>query len=49
MSAVDFFISQITNLLGTGAEPAVYKFGVVLTAIFVLAITILESGTRRSS
>jgi hypothetical protein len=46
---MDFFASQITNLVGTGTEPAVYKFGVVLTAILVLAITILESGARRSS
>lgn len=44
-----FFINQITHLLGTGSEPVMYKFGVMLTAIFVLAITILESGTQRGA
>jgi hypothetical protein len=46
---MEFLTSRITTLVGTGTEPAVYRFGVVLTAILVLAITILESGTRRSS
>ena len=42
-----FFISQISHLLGTGPQPVMYKLGVVLTAIFLFAVTILESGTRR--
>jgi hypothetical protein len=44
-----FFINQIAHLLGTGQEPVMYKFGAVLTVIFLFAITVLESGTRRSA
>ncbi len=44
-----FFINQIAHLLGTGPEPMMFKFGVVLTAIFLLAITILETGTTRGA
>jgi hypothetical protein len=42
-----FFMSQINHLMGSNGEPAMFRFGVVLVAIFVFAITILETGTQR--
>ncbi len=44
---VGFFMSQLGQLLGTGTDPATFKFGVILSAIFVFALTILETGHRR--
>lgn len=43
---MDFFMSQIGHIMGAGSQPAMFKFGVVLSAIFVVAITILETGQR---